>query len=132
MARASLKMSDVKHKEWFITALVLHIRQLLMQQNIATQNEALEMAMKLEDSPIGETAVGMNQIQEQLASLTLQLQDIKKAKEENDDLQCMQCRTGEHAKDTCLTFRNYFLSGAPNPLSCTGVPWCHICQVHEH
>ena len=53
-------MSDVQHKEWFIVALVSHIRQPLMQQKIVTQNEALEMAMKLEASPIGETAVGMN------------------------------------------------------------------------
>ena len=47
MAQVSFKMSDVQHKEWFIVALVLHIRQSLMQQNIATQNEILEMAMKL-------------------------------------------------------------------------------------
>ena len=62
MDRVSFKMSDVQHKEWFIAALVLHIRLPLMQQNIAIQNEALEMVMKLEASPIGETAVGMNQI----------------------------------------------------------------------
>ena len=71
MARVNLKMSDVKHKEWFIDVLVSHIRQSLMQQNITMQNEALDMAMKLEASPIGETTVGMNQIQVQLANLTL-------------------------------------------------------------
>ena len=80
MARVIFKMSDVQHKEWFIAALVLHIRQPLMQQKIMTWNEALEMVMKLEASPIGETAVGINQIQAQLANLTLQLQDIKKEK----------------------------------------------------
>ena len=30
MARVSFQMSDVQHKEWFITVLVSHIRQLLM------------------------------------------------------------------------------------------------------
>ena len=104
MARVSFKMSDVQHKEWFIAALIPHIRQPLMQQNIAPRNEALEMAMKLEASPIGETTIRMNQIQAQLANLTLQLQDIKKEKEGNDDLWCTQCRTDGHTKDTCLTF----------------------------
>ena len=60
MARVSFKMSDVQHKEWLVIALVSHIRQLLMQQKIMTQSEALEIVMKLEASPIGETAVGMN------------------------------------------------------------------------
>ena len=80
MARVSFKMSDVQHKDWFITVLVSHIWQPLMQQKIMTKSEALEIVMKLEASHIGETTVGMNHIQEQLANLTLQLQDIKKEK----------------------------------------------------
>ena len=79
-------MSNVQNKEWFIAALVPHIRQPLMQQKILMQSEALEIAMKLEASPVGETTVGMNQIQAQLANLTLQLQDIKKAKEYHNEL----------------------------------------------
>ena len=70
-------MSDVQHKDCFIAALLPHIRKPLMQQKIATQSEALEIAMKLEASPVGESVVGMNQIQVQLANLTIQLQDIK-------------------------------------------------------
>ena len=60
MAQVNFKMSDVQHKEWFIAALVPHIRQPSMQQTIATHNENVEMVMNLEDSPIGETVVGMN------------------------------------------------------------------------
>ena len=56
-------MRDIQHKEWFIVALVPHIQQPLMQQNIATQSEALETVMKLEASLVGESAVGMNHIQ---------------------------------------------------------------------
>ena len=55
-------MSDVQHKELFIVPLVPHIWHPLMQQNIAMQSEALEIAMKLEASPIGETTVKVNQI----------------------------------------------------------------------
>ena len=51
-----------------------------MQQKIATQIEALDIAMKLEDSLVGEIGVGMNHIQSQLANLTIQLQYIKKGK----------------------------------------------------
>ena len=79
-------MSNVHHKEWFIAALVVHIRQFLMQQKITTQDDSLEMAMQLEASPIGQNLVGMNHIQAQLANLTLQMKDIKKEKEEHDDL----------------------------------------------
>ena len=96
-------MSDVQHKDWFIVALVLHIRQSLMQQMITTQNEDLEMVMNLEDSPSGDTAIGMNQIQAQLENLRLQLQDINKAKEDYDDLWCTWCHVDGHTKETCLT-----------------------------
>ena len=55
-------MSDVQHKEWFIAALLLHIRIPLMHQNIVSQAEALELAMKLESSLVGENGAGMMQI----------------------------------------------------------------------
>ena len=97
-----------------------------MQQNIVTQSKALETTMKLEASPEGETAVGMNKIQAQLANLTLQLQDIKKTKEDCDDIRCTHFHANRHTKDTCPTFRNYLLSGAPSPLSGAGAPWCRI------
>ena len=73
MERVIFDMSDVQHKEWFITTLVPNIKMPLMQQKIATQREALEIAMKLEASSIGENGVGMTQIQSQLENLTIQL-----------------------------------------------------------
>ena len=75
-----------------------------MQQYIATQSEALEIAMKLEASPVGESMVGMNQIQARLSNLMLQLQDIKNSKEDRDDLWCTHFHASEHTKDTCPTF----------------------------
>ena len=51
--------------------LVPHIRMSLMQQNIATQSEALEIAMKLEASHIGENTIGMNHIQTKMVNMTL-------------------------------------------------------------
>ena len=81
MAKVSFQMSGVQYKEWFIAALSPHIRGPLMQQNITTQMEALELEMKLEASPIGGGAAGMIQIQSQLVNLTIQLHDIKRGKE---------------------------------------------------
>ena len=74
-------MSDMQHKVWFIATLLPHIRGPLMQQNIAMQTEVIELAMKLEASPIGDGTTGMIQIQSQLANMTIQLQDIKRGKE---------------------------------------------------
>ena len=91
MAKVSFGMSDIQHKECFIAALVPHIRMPLMQQNIATHSEALEIAMKLETSLIGKTGVGMNQIQSQLENLTIQLQYIKKGREHREEILCTRC-----------------------------------------
>ena len=86
-----------------------------MQQKIELQTKALELAMKLEASPIGDVAIRMVQIQSQLANPMIQLQDIKKGKEAHEDLWCTKCRMDRHTKDNFLTFMNYISFGAPNP-----------------
>ena len=50
-----------------------------MQQKVADQQEALEIAMKLETSPVGDN-YGIDQIQAQLAEMDLELHDMKKWK----------------------------------------------------
>ena len=57
MESVIFKMKDIQHKEWFIMELLSHIRLPFMQKIFATQSRALEIAMKLEDSPVGENAV---------------------------------------------------------------------------
>ena len=59
-----------QHQEWFIVASLPHIRLSMMQKKVASQAEALEIAMKLEASLIAETSAGMAQIHNQLANLT--------------------------------------------------------------
>ena len=98
-----------------------------MQQKIVTQMEALELEMKLEASPIGDGTAGMIQIQSQLANLTIQLHDIKRGKEVQENLWCMRCRTNGHTKDDFLAYMNYISSSAPNRLRTQGMPWCNIC-----
>src|SRR5713101_4392230 len=77
--QVSFTIGPTQHKEWFITALLPHIRTPLMQQKVADQQEALEIAMKLETSPVGDDS-GIAQIQAQLAAMPLELRDMKKAK----------------------------------------------------
>ena len=60
--------------------------------------------MNMEDSPIGESAASMNQIQVQLENLMLQLQDIKKGKENREYIWCTRCRADGNTKDTCPDF----------------------------
>ena len=57
-----------------------------MQQKILSQTEALETTMNLESSMIGETGVGMMQSHSQLPNLMVQLQEIKKGKEIQEEL----------------------------------------------
>ena len=98
-----------------------------MQQKIESHIEALELAMKLEASPIRDSAARMVQFQSQLANLMIQLQDIKKGKEAQEDFWCTKCRTDGNNKDNCLNFLNYVALGAHNPLNDHGLPWCRIC-----
>ena len=79
--QVSFEFVPEQHKEWFFTALLSHIILPLMQQKIHTQDEELEMEMKLEASPLAETSAGMTNLQNQLDNLTLQLNEIKKGKE---------------------------------------------------
>ena len=105
-----------QHKEWFIATLLPHIRHPLMQQRLRTQDEALEMAMKLEESPLAETSIGMTNLQNQLANLTLQMHEIRKGKEVAQDIWCIKCKEQGHTKDNCPVFTEYIATGFPNPL----------------
>jgi hypothetical protein len=80
MGRLNFQIPDEKNKEWFIAALLPHIIFPLMQQNIDSQAEALDIIMKLELSPMGESSLGMSQILSHLTSLSLQVEDMKKDK----------------------------------------------------
>ena len=50
-----------------------------MQQKVADQQEALEIAMKLETAPVEDNS-GIAQIKVQLTEMALELRDMKKGK----------------------------------------------------
>jgi hypothetical protein len=114
----SFQIPDKQNKEWFIPALLPHIRVPLMQQKFASQAEALEIAMKLEATPVGESSPCMSQILNQLTRLSLQVEDMKKdkGKEKREYIRCIRCKLEGHDKDHCPLFNEYLASGAHNPL----------------
>jgi hypothetical protein len=103
----TFQILDEKNKEWFIASLLPHIKVPLMQQNIASQAEALEISMNLESSPMGESISGMSQILSQLTSLSLQVEDMKKDKgiDKREDIWCVRCRSEGHDKEHCSLFQ---------------------------
>ena len=121
-----------QHQEWFIPALLPHIRFPLMQQKVTSQSEALEIAMRLEASKMSDSTLGMDQLQNQLVNITLELQSLKKGKEVCKEVWCTKCRIEGHLKEQCPVFMQYLASGAPNPLPQTGRLWCEICRQAGH
>ena len=85
--QVSFTIGPEQHKEWFIAALLPHIRTPLMQQKVADQQEALEIDMKLETTPVEDNS-GIAQIQAQLAEMDLELCDMKKGKSIREDIWC--------------------------------------------
>ena len=98
-----------------------------MQQKVADQQEALEISMKLETTPVGDNS-GMVQIQAQLVEMDLELHDMKKWKATREEVWCTRCKTEGHDREQCPAVRNYLNTGAPNPFNPT-VLYCEICRT---
>ena len=124
--QVSFTIGPAQHKQWFIAALLPNIRTPLMQQKIADQQEALEIAMKLETAPVEDNS-GIAQIQAQLAAMDLDLCDMKKGKIGHEEVWCTQCRTEGHDKEQCPVVRNYLNTGAPNPFK----PQVLYCELYR-
>jgi hypothetical protein len=77
IGRLAFQILYQQHKELFIEGLFPHIQFLLIQYKVVSHLEALEIAMKLESSPIGDFG-GMAQVQTWLVSLTIQLVELMK------------------------------------------------------
>ena len=58
-----------------------------MQHKVADQQEALEIAMKLEIAPVEDNS-GIAQIQAQLAEMDLELRNMKKGKSSREEVWC--------------------------------------------
>jgi hypothetical protein len=86
--------------------------------------------MKLESTPMGESSLGMSQILSQLTSLSLQVEDMKKAKGKykREDVWYVRCRSEGHDKEHCPLFHEYLALGVSSPLKQVNLPWCDVCR----
>jgi hypothetical protein len=134
MRHLSFQIPDEQNKEWFIVSLFPHIRVPLMQQKITSQVEALEISMKLESSPMGESISTMSQILSQLTNLSLQVEDMKrdKGKDKREDIWCIRCKSEGHDKEHYPLFHEYLVYGALSPLKQFTLPWCEVCRNRHH
>ena len=62
LGQVNFEFPAQQHQEWFIAALLPHIQLPLMQQKVTSQSKALEIAMRLEASPMPESTLGMDQL----------------------------------------------------------------------
>ena len=65
------------HHEWFVASLTPHLRNALSQQKLKTQAEALEIVMRLHETPMWDPNMGVQQIHAQLKNLCLEMQSLK-------------------------------------------------------
>lgn len=50
--KANMTLTDAQHYAWFVASLTPHLRTTLSQQKISTQDEALEIVMRLHETLI--------------------------------------------------------------------------------
>jgi hypothetical protein len=115
MGRLTFQIPDQQHQGWFIARLLPHIRRPMIQQKVMSQLETLNIAMKLEASPAGDTR-GMAQVQMHLDALTIQLVELTKGREKQEQVLCTKYRMEGHHKEECPTLTQYLVARAPNPL----------------
>ena len=71
ICEANMNLTDGQHREWFVDSLLPHLRVALSQQEIMTQAEALEIAIRLHETPMQDPNLGVQQIHAQLQNLCL-------------------------------------------------------------
>ena len=74
---ANMTLKDAQHCVWFVASLTPHLRTTLSQQKLSTQAEALEMVIRLHETPIQDPRLGVQQIHAQLQNLCLEMQSLK-------------------------------------------------------
>lgn len=59
ICEANMNLIDGQHHEWFVASLLPHLRSALSQKKITTQAEALEIAMRLQETSMQDPNLGV-------------------------------------------------------------------------
>ena len=141
ICEANMNLIDGQHHEWFVTSLLPHLRVVMSQQKIMTQAVALEIAIRLHETPKQDPNQGIQQIHVQLQNIFLEMKSLKQDKtirlEVHEEICCLKCKCQGHDKDHCMVFVNYISGGGPMHLrlkveagsNAGPTLWCAICQV---
>jgi len=70
---ANMTLTDGQHCEWFVASLLPHLTNTLSQQRLKTQEEDLEIVMRLHETPIQDANLGVQKIHAQLKNLCLEM-----------------------------------------------------------
>ena len=97
--------------------------------------------MRLNESLMQDTNLGVQQIHEQLKNMCLEMQSLKQdgttRPKVRAEVWCVNCKGQGHDKDHYPMFGNYLVGGGPMPLrpevqvgpSVMPALWCAICQI---
>jgi hypothetical protein len=81
----------------------------------------------------GETSTRLAQVQSQLTNITMQLQDMVKAKVVREHVWCTMCHIEGHHRKKCPMMGSYMETGTPNPFPTRPqTEWCEICRQWGH
>jgi hypothetical protein len=134
-----------QHREWFIASLLPHLRDCFITTKDGTQVEALEIAMRLHETPIQDATLGVQQIHCGVAEPLLRIAELEERKEARPEVReevwCLKCKSQGHDKDHCPVFVNYIAGGGPMPLRqeapagpsmgpCAMVCYCQVAGKH--
>jgi len=70
---ANMNLKDRQHREWFVASLLPHLRVALSQQKITAQAEALDISMRVHETPMQDPILGVQQIHAQLKNICLEM-----------------------------------------------------------
>ena len=59
---ANMNLTNGEHREWFVASLLPHLSSALLQQNITNQAKALEISMRLHETPMQDPNLVVQQI----------------------------------------------------------------------
>lgn len=139
--QGNMSIMDSQNRDCYMTSLLPHLIFPLSQQKIVTQEEAVEITMRLEASPVQDKNVGVQQIQPHLESMHMELQSLKIGKEAQPkvcvEVWCIKFKYKGHDKDHYPDYQNYLTRGGHVPLKpkniagpSAGVPlWCDVFQI---
>ena len=100
---ANMNLTYGQHCEWFVASLLPHLRVAVSQQKITTQVEALQIPMRLHETPMQDPNLGVQQIHVQLKNLCLKMQSLKQDRTIRpkvcEEVWSLKCNSQGHDKD---------------------------------